>query len=86
MRESRTPGSARGGRGNPVPYRYSQSWVVSEKVYLAGQRKWSSISLESCASLATIGRAVFGHSDEPSAAGLMASLWRALGHKVRALL
>ena len=26
-------------------------------------------------SLATIGRAIFGHSDEPSAAGLMASLW-----------
>jgi len=22
VRESRTPGSARGGRGNPVPYRY----------------------------------------------------------------
>jgi hypothetical protein len=23
MRESRTSGSARGGRGNPVPYRYN---------------------------------------------------------------
>ena len=64
----------------------SQSWVVSEKVYLAGQWKPSSISLESCASLAAIGRAIFGQLDEPSAAGLMASLWRVLGHKARALL
>jgi hypothetical protein len=25
MRESRTSGSVRGGRGNPVPYRYSRT-------------------------------------------------------------
>jgi hypothetical protein len=46
--------------------------VTSGKVDLAGQWKPSPISLESCASLAAIGRAIFGHSDEPSAAGLMA--------------
>jgi hypothetical protein len=57
-----------------------------QEVYLAGQRKPSPISLESYASLAAIGRAIFGHSDEPSAAGLIAGLWRALGHKARTLL
>jgi hypothetical protein len=29
VRESRTPGSARGGRGNPVPYRYNDPGVFA---------------------------------------------------------
>ena len=31
MRESRTSGSVRGGRGNPVPYRYkAAAWFARE--------------------------------------------------------
>ena len=36
MRESRTSGSVRGGRGNPVPYRYISNTFALEGDGLAG--------------------------------------------------
>jgi hypothetical protein len=60
--------------------------VVSKKVYLAGQRQPSSISLEICSSLAGIGGAIFGRSDEPSAAGLLACPLGLRGNNAKPLL
>jgi hypothetical protein len=64
----------------------SQIGASSRKAYLTGQRNSSSISLESCPSLAAIAEPFFGHSVEPSATGLMAGLWRAQGHRAITLL
>ena len=38
VRGSRTPGSARGGRGNPVPYRYTLDGVSTE--FYRGSKQW----------------------------------------------
>ena len=38
--------------------------ALSKKAYLSGRRKLPSISLKACGSLAAIGGAIFGHSDE----------------------
>jgi hypothetical protein len=53
VRESRTPGSARGGRGNPVPYRYDSTglklcgageWLV-EKHGASRRRSWRKLHI-----------------------------------------
>jgi hypothetical protein len=68
VRESRTPGSVRGDRGDPAPYRDCNSWSqdetrsVSRKAYLPGQKGASAIPLNTWNFLPVIGGTIFGHS------------------------
>jgi hypothetical protein len=62
-------------RGGACVHKGLRCWTAETVVYLVG----------SCASSATVGRAIFGHSDEPSAAGDGGPLGE-LGREVRTLL
>ena len=57
MRESRTSGSVRGGRGNPVPYRYNRTCRnnglfrrVNSLAILALAQTWCRLRGRSCSS------------------------------------